>query len=153
MYAVVTFTLHYLYTSLKCDCKKFTPFSYLPRMDISHYNVSLLPPMPKDIESKRALAKTKKTSSVPINVIISNYTQKALQISVLQELQQRNLNNDVDKIFEQRKMLHDKLLASTTENHAFVKMSISENVNDKNTQKKGWVSKSIINNVDEIKFL
>jgi hypothetical protein len=108
--------------------------------------------MPKDIESKRTLAETKKTSSVPINVI-SNYTQKALQISVLQELQQRNLNNDVDKIFEQRKMLHDKLLASTTESHAFVKISISENVNDKNTQKKGWVSKSIINTVDEIKFL
>ena len=121
-------------------------------MDISQYNISLLPPMPKDIGSKRTLVETKKTSSTPINVI-SNYTQKALQISVLQELQQRNLNNDVDKIFEQRKMLHDKLLKSTMENHAFVKDSMGENVNSKSTQKEGWVSKSIINNVDEIKFL
>ena len=39
------------------------------------------------------------------------------------------------------------------ENHAFVKDSMGENVNSKSTQKEGWVSKSIINNVDEIKFL
>ena len=88
----------------------------------SQYDLSMLPPMPH-VESRKPLnieqtqqqqqqqrRGNNNVNAYSPNSVIATYSNKALQISLLHELQQQNSNNDVDTIFNQRGRLHNKLL-------------------------------------------
>ena len=130
-------------------------------MATSQYDLSMLPPMPH-VESRKQLnieqTQQQQQRRVNNNVnanspnsVIATYSNKALQISLLHELQQQNSNNDVDTIFNQRGRLHNKLLRNAIENHTFVCTSMAENVTDKPLKRKNSIHYFI--NTEQIKLL
>ena len=132
-------------------------------MATSQYDLSMLPPMPH-VESRKQLnieqtqQQQQQQRRVNNNVnanspnsVIATYSNKALQISLLHELQQQNSNNDVDTIFNQRGRLHNKLLRNAIENHTFVCSSMTENVTDKPLKRKNSIHYFI--NTEQIKLL
>ena len=131
-------------------------------MATSQYDLSMLPPMPH-VESRKQLnieqtqqqqqqrrGNNNVNANSP-NSVIATYSNKALQISLLHELQQQNSNNDVDTIFNQRGRLHNKLLRNAIENHTFVCSSMTENVTDKPLKRKNSIHYFI--NTEQIKLL
>ena len=130
-------------------------------MATSQYDLSMLPPMPHvesrkqlNIEQTQQQQQRRGNNNVNANSpnsVIATYSNKALQISLLHELQQQNSNNDVDTIFNQRGRLHNKLLRHAIENHTFVCTSMAENVTDKPLKRKNSIHYFI--NTEQIKLL